>query len=287
MPAAAPPRAEIDAVNRLRFGDAARRWEAWSAEVSPPPTEAAPADEVEPSFVADAPVEVEPSADADTTVLITWAELDRAVAYAGLLDPIGVPGPPTEPAQDSAAPTAARRGFLRRMLGAAGDCTMLVTLVAFLLLAVGPHLLGYRTATMLSGSMRPGIAAGSVVISSPTPVDQLAVGDVITIEAPTPPHDVVTHRIVAIDRTSSGTLVRTRGDANPNADPWSAQLDHDRVLRVSTVIPWLGYPLAALQASTGQVIGSRVIIGLIVASLLVSVWRRPTATRRGRRRPCD
>ena len=66
-----------------------------------------------------------------------------------------------------AASTGRPTRVLRRL--ASGLSTALVALaaVAFLLLAVGPHVLGYRTATMLTGSMAPGINPGDVVGERP------------------------------------------------------------------------------------------------------------------------
>src|SRR5947209_17075327 len=69
----------------------------------------------------------------------------------------------------------------------------------FLLLAVGPHLLGYRTMTMLTGSMAPQIDPGDVVVSTPVAVQELTAGMVISYHIPIDDHRVVTHRVVAVE----------------------------------------------------------------------------------------
>ena len=48
-----------------------------------------------------------------------------------------------------------------------------VAIVAFAGLAVGPHVFGYRTMTMLTGSMSPWIDPGDVVITTPIPVSEV------------------------------------------------------------------------------------------------------------------
>ena len=55
------------------------------------------------------------------------------------------------------------------MLDWLGNLLLLLCLAVFLLVAVGPHVFGYRTATMLTGSMEPGIMPGDVVVTTPSP----------------------------------------------------------------------------------------------------------------------
>ena len=52
--------------------------------------------------------------------------------------------------------------LLRRVVRGLGNLLLLVVVLAFTGLAVGPHVLGYRTMTMLTGSMAPGINPGDV-----------------------------------------------------------------------------------------------------------------------------
>lgn len=77
---------------------------------------------------------------------------------------------------------------------------------------------GYTSETLTSGSMRPTYPAGALLFVEQVPVDQLAVGDIVSI--PRPALDaLVTHRIVDIERTAAGLRLQTRGDAAPAADP--------------------------------------------------------------------
>ena len=80
---------------------------------------------------------------------------------------------PPEVGTDSAT-TIRRAGLARRLL--AGTTRwfvrglVVVAALAFAVLAVGPHVLDYRTMTMLTGSMSPQIDPGDVVISTPLDV---------------------------------------------------------------------------------------------------------------------
>ena len=61
-------------------------------------------------------------------------------------------------------------------------------------------------------------------------------GDVITYRPPpgAGPDGLVTHRIAAITRDERGARVfRTKGDANPAADPWTFTLSGERQARVA------------------------------------------------------
>src|SRR5918998_3005273 len=96
-----------------------------------------------------------------------------------------------------------------------------VAIVAFAGLAVGPHVFGYRTLTMLTGSMSPSIDPGDVVVVTPIAVSEVTEGMVLTYKIPVEDHHLVTHRVVSVERGTDGTvIVQTKGDANDGVDPW-------------------------------------------------------------------
>src|SRR3712207_1375572 len=96
--------------------------------------------------------------------------------------------------------------------------------VAFGFLAIGPHVFGYRTMTMLTGSMAPEIDPGDITVVTPLAVEDVAAGMVIAYHIPIDDHRVVTHRVVAVERGEDGSVtVQTKGDANRAIDPWKAR----------------------------------------------------------------
>ena len=135
-----------------------------------------------------------------------------------------------------------------RLLGLTGNLALVVVALACAAYLL-PHLLGYERYVITGGSMSGSIEKGSIVFEKPRPVEELAVGDVITY---LPPADsgvgnLVTHRIVEIETDERGELVmRTQGDANADVDPWTFSLVDDVQPVVEHTVPTVGYLLIAL-----------------------------------------
>lgn len=148
---------------------------------------------------------------------------------------------------------AARRSLPSRLAGLVMNALLLVSVLVFFLIALGPHLLGYHTATMLTGSMEPGISPGDVVVTVPKPTAQVEVGDVITYNIPIEDHRVETHRVTEVIHRADGTIaITTKGDANPANDPWIAVLNDDTVWETKAVVPGLGNAIRILRTPVVQ-----------------------------------
>jgi signal peptidase I len=156
-----------------------------------------------------------------------------------------------------------------------------LAVLAFGVLAVGPHVLHYRTMTMLTGSMAPVIDPGDVTIVTPLPVDQVRVGMIIAYHIPVDDHHLVSHRVVSVEQAADGSVtVHTKGDANDAVDPWQATLQGDTAYRVRGVIPALGHVIEALRT---PVVSQALVYGaptLLAGWLLLSIWR-PASTEDG------
>lgn len=133
---------------------------------------------------------------------------------------------------------------------------------------------------VLSGSMRPDLPVGGVVVTQRVPLDSLAVGDVAVFHPPVDPRLDYVHRIIWLRRRAGELLVRTKGDANATADPW---LLHVRgrwgyVARFS--VPWIGYAAVWVHSPPvrhAAVIGAGVLASVLVASVLIDRRRRSRA----------
>ena len=148
-----------------------------------------------------------------------------------------------------------------------------VAATLFLLLAIGPHVLGYRTMTMLTGSMAPQIDPGDVVVSTPVATRDLHTGMVISYHIPIDDHRIVTHRIVSVDHGIDGTVtVQTKGDANQTVDPWKATLSGDTVFQVRAVVPKLGYAIEALRTPAVRTVLVYATPALLAGWLLLGIW---------------
>ena len=216
-------------------------------------------------------------------VLGIWTRRSKAIRRgpAGPAKPAAVVSPPAQPAINAAEPanlaaTEASAGTDRAVPNPAIRAAKLITsavlyalilvaFAAFLFVGVGPLSGRYRVITVLSGSMRPTMPPGSLVVSAPEPVTSLRVGQVITFQAPTEQHQVVTHRVIQIIRQGDVTKIRTKGDANASPDVWLAKVEGTTVWRERTairnggrVVYWFRQP--AVHRITVDVIPAALIV---------------------------
>jgi signal peptidase len=148
-----------------------------------------------------------------------------------------------------------------------------------------PAAFGYQRYVIVSGSMTGTYDQGSIVFDKTVPTSDLKVGDVITYAPPRSSGEtgLITHRIYSIsDHGKGGVTYRTKGDANPQPDPWRFQLDQPTQAKVAFAIPYLGYGIAALSMLPIRMI----IIGLpallIAVALIARMWREAGEEARAR-----
>ena len=151
---------------------------------------------------------------------------------------------------------------------------VLVAVVSFAGLAVGPHVLGYRTMTMLTASMSPVIDPGDVTVVTPLAVTEVTEGMVITYHIPIGDHQLVTHRVVSVEHGTDGSVtVQTKGDNNDAIDPWTATLEGDTAYQVRAVVPEIGHVIHALRTPA---VATTLVYGapaLVAGWLILSIWR--------------
>jgi signal peptidase I len=145
------------------------------------------------------------------------------------------------------------------------------TFVALVLL---PRLGLYRALTVLSGSMRPTFNAGDLIVLRPEPLRNIRVGQVISYQVPVGPHQVETHRVVAILHGGRTPTIRTQGDANNTADPWRARLTGNTAWRLAFVIPKGGYLVNALRSRDLHLATVLVLPVLFATLMLAQLWGR-------------
>ena len=192
-------------------------------------------------------------------------------------------GPGSARAEHDPRPTAlGKDGWLAFVLGTVAQC-YLVLLVALVGIATLPVALGWSASVVQTGSMRPHIQPGDVVLSSPLPDDQpVPLGSVVQFSAPAVgggEHEVV-HRIVA-EGTAAGEWV-TRGDANADQD--STALTRDKITgQGRLLVRWVGLP--SLWWSTGQLAPLLTFLAVTVGATWLTLWTWPGNERRPARAP--
>lgn len=125
-----------------------------------------------------------------------------------------------------------------------------------------PQLAGRQFYIVVSGSMEPVIARGSLLVVKPVDPSELKREDVITFIDPADPVRVVSHRIM--DVVAGGSFI-TRGDANNTDDP--KPVPAENILgKAEYAIPYAGYVLDFVQSTEG------LIIAVLIPSLLIVVF---------------
>ncbi len=141
---------------------------------------------------------------------------------------------------------------------------------------------GNRLFAIVSDSMEPEIPTGSMIVGRvPTGEDEISVGTVITFEVKQGNTVIlVTHRVVEVHRSSSGTVsYTTRGDNTDSND--GVRPVYQDVVGIYTGgrCGFLGYVFGFLQSTEGAI--ALIIIVLITAATfiivhfinLVTLWR--------------
>lgn len=183
------------------------------------------------------------------------------------LPPARIPLPPTR-----------RRVPPLTLLGRAGTglSYALVGLVVGLILALTvPIGFGYRTMSVLSGSMSPAIEAGDAVVVKGVSPLEARIGDVVTFPDPSRGGRLVTHRVRGIRIVGGQASFVTKGDANNATETWAVAVD-GTIGRVAYAVPKAGYILVWGGSPLGRIALIAVPLMLIGALEVARIWRTPS-----------
>ncbi len=75
-----------------------------------------------------------------------------------------------------------------------------------------PSIFGVRLMSVLSGSMRPALQPGDMIISREVDSEDIQVGEIVTFKVNN--STIVTHRVVEVVEKNNKNFFRTKGDAN-------------------------------------------------------------------------
>jgi signal peptidase len=165
-------------------------------------------------------------------------------------------------------------------LGRWACSTALLAGVVVAMFVLLPSVFGWQRYSIVSGSMTGTYDRGTLVLDEVVPVADLRVGDVITYRPPAKDH-VITHRIAWIGKDDAGRRIfRTKGDANPVADPWTFSLGQPTQARVRIGVPFVGHILTALSRRDVRM-GVIALPALLIALFtLLALWRQLGETAR-------
>src|SRR5271170_7949875 len=160
-----------------------------------------------------------------------------------------------------------------RALGLISTLTLTCAIVLVVVAAVAMVLGLVRFTVVDSGSMRPTLNPGDVVMLRSEPAANLAVGQIVAFHPPGEQRLTVIHRVRSIRYTKSGIVFRTKGDANNAADPWRARIIGNTVWRKVAKVPWLGYVVVWSQRPAIRMAVLCLVLLLVVGLGLGSIWR--------------
>jgi signal peptidase len=133
-----------------------------------------------------------------------------------------------------------------------------------------PSLFGYRSLTVVSGSMVPTLGVGSVVVDEVISPADVRPGDIVTFKDPLRPRQL-THRLQKMRVKGDTFYMVTMGDANDAPERWTVPRD-GHIGRVVAHLPRLGYVRNALSSRYARLgaLGAVLLLGTL---MLVDVWR--------------
>lgn len=115
-------------------------------------------------------------------------------------------------------------------------------------------------------SMAPGLMPSDGVILAPVEPGSLQPGQVVVFYEPLDPSVQVVHRIVEVESRKGRTWLVTKGDGNPEADPFPVP-EANVTGRVAVRIPSIGGFLGFIQSLPGYLV--TVILPMLVAAAYV------------------
>jgi signal peptidase I len=148
-----------------------------------------------------------------------------------------------------------------------------VACAAAVALAIGlPNVFGFKSFTVMSGSMEPAIGTGSVVVERPIAPRDARVGDVVTFQDPEGTGRLITHRVTRVRVSGSTASFVTKGDANNTAERWNVPADGS-IGRVAYDVPKVGYVMAYAGGRHGRLLLIALPALLLAAFEIARIWR--------------
>ena len=162
-----------------------------------------------------------------------------------------------------------RRGTARIASSILLGCAVLAILLTTVAMALGL----VRFTVVDSGSMRPTLDPGDVVLLRSERSADVAVGQIVAFHPPGKPHLTVIHRIRSIEHNRRQIVIHTKGDANNAGDPWRATIAGSTVWREDMKLPLAGYLVAWSQQPVIRLAVLSIMLALAVGISLSWIWR--------------
>lgn len=140
-----------------------------------------------------------------------------------------------------------------------------------------PSILGYKSFTIISGSMQPAINLGDMIVLKSVDENEIKNGDIISFKKG---DSIITHRVIEIDFDENGEKqFITKGDYNNSKDIGIVKYPEIEGKIIKT-IPYVGKLALAMQDKTSVV----VVISIFIVYLLFRLKKERKAELRNSKR---
>ena len=126
---------------------------------------------------------------------------------------------------------------------------------------VTPDFFGFKTFSIISGSMEPKIVIDDIVIVKSVDKNQIRVNDIITFKTE---NEIITHRVIKIELIDNNLIYTTKGDSNEVTDIEKIEYNQIEGKYVGK-IPKIGKLLTLLK---NKLVFSIILILLIISYIL-------------------
>ena len=141
---------------------------------------------------------------------------------------------------------------------------LLILCFIYLIITLGPRLLGYEVNVVLSNSMEPVYSTGELLLVKPAKADEIKVNDIISFKGSGVWY-VITHRVIKIDQEKQVFI--TKGDANSSQD--SNPVAFSRLNGIVKInIPYIGYIYGMIQSMIAKIILAGLVLIYIIVNLV-------------------
>lgn len=145
--------------------------------------------------------------------------------------------------------------------------------LALVLPAVLSVYLGIGIHTVVTGSMRPTIQQGDLMISKVERVSRVKVGDVVLLLSPIT-GQMQAHRVISKVNSGDMTTFVTKGDANPVADAPVSVGTVTLTRRVISIVPKFGYVMKVVSSTIARTIAGLSFVIVFFVFVYSQIVRR-------------
>lgn len=160
-----------------------------------------------------------------------------------------------------------RGGKILSVVGTA----LIVGVILLCSLLIVPKAFGCQMYHVLSGSMEPELAVGSLIYVREEKPEEIEADDIIAFYGSLEDSGIITHRVIK-NNVVSGTF-RTKGDANEQEDPLAVPYENF-IGRVIFSVPYMGRILTWTTSFYGKLAAVGVVLLGVVLNLTASFQRR-------------